>query len=68
MMIGVSVVLAGASVWLGLLLSYYLGTAGSATIALVAVGIFFVVLHLVWLRRVVRRRVDARADAEAVAA
>jgi len=68
MMIGVSVVLAGASVWLGLLGSYYLGTAGSATIALVAVGIFFVALHLVWLRRVLRRRADARADADAVAA
>jgi len=68
MMIGVSVVLAGGSVWLGLLGSYYLGTAGSATIALVAVGIFFVALHLVWLRRVLRRRADARADAEAVVA
>jgi ABC-type Mn2+/Zn2+ transport system permease subunit len=68
MMIGVSVVLAGASVWLGLLLSYYLGTAGSATIALVAVGMFFVALHVTWLRRVVLRRADARADAEAVIA
>jgi ABC-type Mn2+/Zn2+ transport system permease subunit len=34
------------SVWLGLTLSYYLGTAASATMALVPIVIFFVVLAL----------------------
>ena len=32
------------SVWLGLTISYYLGTAGSATMALVPVGLFFLVM------------------------
>ncbi len=63
-MFATSVVLAGVSVWLGLLLSYYLGTAGAATIALVAVGLFFIVLHAVWLRRFLRRRSDARSTAD----
>ncbi len=66
-MFATSVVLAAASVFVGLLLSYHLGTAGAATIALVAVAIFFVGLHLVWLRRVVERRSDRdRARAESV--
>lgn len=57
-MIGTAVGLAAFSVWLGLLLSYYLGTAGAATIALVAVGLFFAVLHASWLRRlIVARRI-----------
>ena len=34
------------SVWLGLTLSYHLGTAGSATMALVPIVIFFVVLAI----------------------
>lgn len=47
----------GLSVVIGLLLSFHLGTAGSATIALVAVAIFFAVLHVTWLSRfLVRRR------------
>jgi manganese/iron transport system permease protein len=32
------------SVWIGLTLSYYLGTAASATMALVPIVLFFVVL------------------------
>jgi len=67
-MIALSVGLGAVSVWLGLLLSYYLATAGAATIALVAVGIFFVVLHVTWLRRVLRSRAQRAAAAEAVAA
>ncbi len=63
-----SVLLAAASVWLGLTLSYRLGTAGAATVSLVAVAFFFVVLHLVWLRRLVLRRRGVRSDADAAAA
>jgi manganese/iron transport system permease protein len=37
-------VIALFSVWLGLTLSYHLGTAGSATMALVPIVIFFIVL------------------------
>ena len=40
----VSVVLASLTVWFGLILSYHLGTAGAATIALLAIAVFFVVL------------------------
>lgn len=57
----VSVALGGLSVWLGLSLSFYLGTAGSATIALVAVAIFFVVLGITALRRSVKARAAAPA-------
>jgi len=32
------------SVWLGLVISYYLGTAGSATMALIPVLVFFLIL------------------------
>lgn len=39
------------SVVVGLVLSYYLGTAGSATMALVPIVLFFVVLTLTHLRR-----------------
>ena len=34
------------SVWLGLTLSYHLGTAGSATMALVPIALFFIVLAI----------------------
>lgn len=49
MMIGAALV-AVVSVWLGLVISYYLGTAGSATMALVPIAAFFVVLAIrqVW--------------------
>ncbi|MFM8896606.1 MAG: metal ABC transporter permease [Actinomycetales bacterium] len=45
------------SVVLGLILSYHLNTAGSATIALVPVLCFFVVLTLQWARRSIGKRV-----------
>lgn len=49
MMLGAALV-AVVSVWLGLVISYYLGTAGSATMAIVPIVVFFVVLALrqVW--------------------
>ena len=40
----ISGVLAAFTVWLGLVLSYYWGTAGAATIALVAIALFFLTL------------------------
>ena len=40
----IALVLASFTVWLGLVLSYHLGTAGAATIALVAIALFFLVL------------------------
>lgn len=46
---GISVV----SVWLGLLISYHLGTAGSATMALVPIVLFFIVLIA---RRIIPRK------------
>lgn len=55
-MLATSVAVGAIAVWLGLLLSYHLGTAGSATIALVAVSIFFVVLVGRTLGRGVRSR------------
>ena len=41
-----SAVIALSSVWLGLTLSYHLGTAGSATMALVPIVLFFIVLGI----------------------
>lgn len=40
----ISAALASFTVWLGLVLSYHWGTAGAATIALVAIALFFLVL------------------------
>ncbi|HOA88436.1 MAG TPA: metal ABC transporter permease [Propioniciclava tarda] len=64
-MIATSILLALAAVVVGLTLSYRLGTAGAATIALVAVGTFFVVMHATWLRRILARRRAARAETRA---
>jgi ABC-type Mn2+/Zn2+ transport system permease subunit len=47
------------SVWLGLTLSYYLGTAASATMALIPILLFFVVLALKQWVRTPRRVVAA---------
>jgi manganese/iron transport system permease protein len=44
-------VVAVVSVWLGLMISYHAGTAGSATMAIVPIVIFFIVLGLTRLRR-----------------
>ena len=41
-----SAIIALFSVWLGLTLSYHLGTAGSATMALVPIVLFFIVLGI----------------------
>lgn len=43
-MIVASVLLGAFAVWLGLVISYYAGTAGAATMALVAIVVFFLVL------------------------
>jgi ABC-type Mn2+/Zn2+ transport systems, permease components len=40
----VAAAVGAGSVWMGLTLSYYLGTAGSATMALVPVVLFFIVM------------------------
>ncbi len=45
-MMAAAAVLSVVSVWLGLVLSYHLGTAGSATMALVPIVVFF--LTLAW--------------------
>jgi ABC-type Mn2+/Zn2+ transport system permease subunit len=57
-----SIGIACLSVWLGLTLSFHWGTAGSATMALVAIVIFFAVLVASWVRR---RVLEARVGAGA---
>ena len=52
----ISVVIALFSVWLGLTLSYYLNTAGSATMAIVPVVLFFIVLAMTKARQALRRK------------
>jgi len=49
--VGVGVV----SVWIGLLISYHLGTAGSATMSMIPIIVFFVVLAV---RRLMPRRAE----------
>lgn len=49
-MMAVAAAISVASVWLGLLLSYHLGTAGSATMALVPIAAFFLTLAGTTLR------------------
>jgi manganese/iron transport system permease protein len=44
MMMVTAAMIGVGSVWLGLVLSYYLGTAGSATMALIPVVLFFLIL------------------------
>jgi manganese/iron transport system permease protein len=51
MMMVLAVGIALVSVWLGLLLSFHLGTAGSATMALVPIVLFFLTLAVTRLRR-----------------
>jgi len=60
-MMVVAAVLSVVSVWLGLLLSYHLGTAGSATMALVPIVAFFVTLA--WTTVRARRAPDPNDDA-----
>ena len=48
------------SVWIGLTLSYHLNTAGSATMAIIPVVLFFIVLTVTRLRAVRNKKVAAR--------
>jgi manganese/iron transport system permease protein len=50
MMMVLAAGIAVVSVWLGLVLSYHLGTAGSATMALVPIVVFFLALAVTRLR------------------
>ncbi len=52
----ISVVIALFSVWLGLTLSYYLNTAGSATMAIVPVVLFFIVLGITKTRQAILKK------------
>jgi ABC-type Mn2+/Zn2+ transport system permease subunit len=65
-MMAVAAVLSVVSVWLGLLLSYHLGTAGSATMALVPIVAFF--LTLTWSTMRARRTAAPDGDATRPAA
>lgn len=58
-MMVIAAVVALASVWAGLVLSYHAGTAGSASMALVPVVVFFVTLAVTRLRQVRAQRVAA---------
>lgn len=60
-MMGVAVVVAVLSVAAGLVISYYAGTAASATMAIVPVVVFFVTLAATRVHAAVRRR-TTRAD------
>lgn len=61
----VAIAIAVFSVWLGLLLSYHLGTAGSATMALVPIVGFFVVLAGVGVTGRLRRQTPSQAQPQA---
>lgn len=55
----ISVVIALFSVWFGLTLSYHLNTAGSATMAIVPVVLFFIVLTITKVNQAMRRIPEA---------
>ena len=55
----IAAVIGVVSVWLGLTISYYWGTAASATMALVPIVLFFVVLSLKNLAQSLRMKVSA---------
>jgi len=61
-MMAIGIVVGSLSTYLGLLASYWYDVAASATIVLVAVGIFFVVLLLTNLRA--PRLINGRTDPE----
>ncbi len=66
MMMTVAVALSVVSVWLGLVLSYHLGTAASATMAMVPVLLFFSTLGATRALAALRRcRAEAPTDGEA---
>ena len=58
-----SVALGALAVWLGLVLSYHLGTAGAATITLVAIVVFFVTLAVTRVTNSAREARAHRAEA-----
>lgn len=64
MMMALAAVISVVSVWAGLTLSYHLGTAGSATMALVPIAVFFLTLSVTRLRR--RRRSRPQPEPMAV--
>ncbi len=73
MMMTMAVGIAVVSVWLGLVLSFHWGTAGSATMAIVPIVLFFLTLAATRLlahrrRRLARHRDTRAADAAAQAA
>ena len=53
-------IIAVVSVWAGLTLSYHFNTAGSATMAIVPVVLFFIVLTITKLRSRQREKVESR--------
>jgi len=59
-MMALAAIIALLSVWIGLTISYWLGTAGSATMALVPIVLFFIVL-------IGKRLVSRRSSSEEVA-
>lgn len=61
-MFGYSIAIAAFSVWFGLILSYHLGTAGSATMTLISITIFLLVLTANHVTRRHRSRTAQRAD------
>ncbi len=61
-MMAIGIVVGSLSTYLGLLASYWYDVAASATIVLVAVGIFFIVLLLTNLRT--PRLINGRTDPE----
>lgn len=71
MMMSMAVVIAVFSVWLGLVLSFHWGTAGSATMAIVPIALFFVTLAVTRVAARLRQRSargrDERAAVEATA-
>lgn len=58
-MMGIAAVIGVLSVWLGLSISYYVGTAASATMALVPIVLFFAVLSVKNVVESARARVSA---------
>ena len=57
-MMALAAVLAVVSVWLGLTLSYHWDIAASATMALIPIVVFFVVLTVTKLRRPSARQLE----------
>ncbi len=60
-MMATSAVISLFSVWLGLTLSYHFNTAGSATMAIVPIVLFFIVLTITRLKPTRRESVSAHA-------